>query len=176
MAALLGRQQQLGNRLGDRGAVEAVGGVEVGEAAGLAELLDAERRDALAEHAAEPRQRGGRGVGDGDEAGAGASCDSSCSTWLGSRRPAQRAACAAVQPRWSRSGEVTASRPRPGMSALSSSQAASASGITAPIATIAASASGAGLAQPIAAGERAFAPAVVGALDLARSLRVDRRR
>ena len=57
------REQQLGNGLGDRVAVEAVGGVEVGEVAGLAEPLDAERRDALAEDAAEPRQRGGRGVG-----------------------------------------------------------------------------------------------------------------
>ena len=96
----------------------------------------------------------------------GESRDSSCSTWLGLRSPFQRAACAAVQPRWSRSGEVTASRPRPGTSSLSSSHAASASGITAPMATIAASASVARLAQPIAAGERAFAPAVVAALDL----------
>ena len=42
-------------------------------------------------------------------------------------------------------GDVAERLPRPGMSALSSSQAASASGISAPIATIAASAFGAGL-------------------------------
>ena len=55
-------QEQLGRRLGDRVAVEAVGAVEVGQAAGLAEAVDAERRDPLAEHAAEPGQRGRRGV------------------------------------------------------------------------------------------------------------------
>ena len=54
--------------------------------------------------------------------------------------PFHRAACAAVQPRWSRSGEVTLKRPSAGMSARNSSHAASASGISAPIATIAASA------------------------------------
>ena len=52
------------------------------------------------------------------------------------------------------------------MSALSSSHAASASGISAPIATIAASAFGPGSRQPIAALQRAVLPAVVGALDL----------
>ena len=134
-------EQDLRNGFGDRGAVEAIGGVEVGEVAGLAELLDTERRDALAEDAAEPGQRGRGGVGDGDQAGARRERDrelsrrgSACAC------PPQRAACAAVQPRWSRSGEVTRSRPRPGMSSLSSSQAASASGMTAPMATIAASA------------------------------------
>ena len=48
----LGRQQKLRNGLGDRLAVEPVGGVEVRQAAGLAETVDAERRDPLAEYAA----------------------------------------------------------------------------------------------------------------------------
>ena len=52
------------------------------------------------------------------------------------------------------------------MSALSSSHAASASGISAPIATIAASAFGPGSLEPVAALQRAVLPAVVGALDL----------
>ena len=141
-ALLLGRQQKLGNGLGDRGAVEAIGGVEIGEVAGLAELLDAERRDALAEDAAEPRERGGSGVGEGDEAGVrGEGATAVARRGSAVRSPRQRAACAAVQPRCRRSGEVMASRPRPGTSSLSSSQAASASGMTAPMATIAASAS-----------------------------------
>ena len=75
----------------------------------------------------------------------GARFERSFSMWLGLRSPAHRPACAADQPRCSRSGEVTASRPRPGMSALSSSWAARASGITAPMATIAASAFGPGV-------------------------------
>ena len=54
--------------------------------------------------------------------------------------PVHRAAPAALQPRWSRSGEVTTSSPSPGTSSASASHAASASGSSAPIATIAASA------------------------------------
>src|SRR5207302_8496024 len=50
------------------GAVGPVGGVGGGEAAGLAEFLDARRRAALAAHAAEPREGCRRSVGDGDEA------------------------------------------------------------------------------------------------------------
>ena len=47
-------EQELGRSFGDRRGVQAIGGVEVGEAAGLPEFLDAERRDALAEDSAEP--------------------------------------------------------------------------------------------------------------------------
>ena len=53
-SASLLSEQQLGNAFGNRVAVEPVGGIEIGEASGLAELLDPERCDALAEHAAEP--------------------------------------------------------------------------------------------------------------------------
>ena len=48
------RKQDFCGRLGDRVAVEAVGSVEVGEAPGLAEFVDPERGDALAEDPAEP--------------------------------------------------------------------------------------------------------------------------
>ena len=48
------RKQKLCRGFGDRLPVDPVGGVEVGKVTGLAELLDAERRDALAEDSAEP--------------------------------------------------------------------------------------------------------------------------
>lgn len=64
-------EQYLDNALGNRISIEAIGRVEIGEAAGLAELLDAERRHAVAEDAAEPRQRRRRRIGDGDEPRAG---------------------------------------------------------------------------------------------------------
>ena len=63
------RKQDFRRRFGDRVAVEAVGGVKVGKVAGLAELLDSERRDPLAEDSTEPRQGGRRGIGDRHEAG-----------------------------------------------------------------------------------------------------------
>ena len=52
----LGREQKLGNALGQRVLVEAIGGVEFGQVAGLAEAVDAEGGDAVTEHAADPRQ------------------------------------------------------------------------------------------------------------------------
>ena len=54
MRSLLLGEQQLGNRFGDCRAVEAVSGVEIREVAGLPEPVDSERRDALAQHAAQP--------------------------------------------------------------------------------------------------------------------------
>ena len=48
------RKEQFGNGLGDGIAVQAVSGVEVGEIAGLAEAIDAKRRDSLTEDTAKP--------------------------------------------------------------------------------------------------------------------------
>ena len=47
--------------------VDAVVAVEIGDGAGLAEVLDAERADAMAVNAAEPSERRGMAVEDGDE-------------------------------------------------------------------------------------------------------------
>src|SRR5262245_4475495 len=51
--------------------VEAVVAVEVRQVAGLAEMLDTERADTVAAHAAEPRERGRMAVDKRDEAGVG---------------------------------------------------------------------------------------------------------
>ena len=56
-------------RAQDRVGVEAVVAVEVGDVAGLAEGGDAERRHGVAVDGAEPREREGVAVEDGDEAG-----------------------------------------------------------------------------------------------------------
>src|SRR5215212_7230515 len=61
-------EQNLRSCFGDRRAVEAIRGVEVGKAAGLPELLDAKRRDALPADSAEPGQRSRSGVGERYEA------------------------------------------------------------------------------------------------------------
>jgi len=47
-------EQQLGDPLRDRGAVEAVGSVKLSKRSSLAEPLDPERCDSLADHAAKP--------------------------------------------------------------------------------------------------------------------------
>ena len=52
--------------LDDRIGVDAIGGVEIGNIARLAEMVDAERRDALAAHRAEPGQRRRMAVGHRD--------------------------------------------------------------------------------------------------------------
>src|ERR1700721_2742439 len=48
--------------------VEAVMAIEVVDGAGLAEMLDAERLDAMPAHAAEPAERGRMAVDHGDDA------------------------------------------------------------------------------------------------------------
>ena len=48
-------EQYLRSSLGDRRAVEAIGRVQVGEIARLAEPFDAKRRDPLPEDSAQPR-------------------------------------------------------------------------------------------------------------------------
>src|SRR5437773_687104 len=55
-------------RIDDGVGVEAVVAVEVVNGAGLAEMLDAERLDAVAADAAEPAQRRRMAVDDGDDA------------------------------------------------------------------------------------------------------------
>src|SRR5258708_40171111 len=55
-------------RIDDGVGVEAMVPVEVVDGAGLAEMLDAERLEAVAAHAAEPSQRRRMTVDDGDDA------------------------------------------------------------------------------------------------------------
>src|SRR5258705_1771668 len=55
-------------RVDDRVGVHAVVAIEFADAAGLAEMLDPERLDAVAAHAAEPAERRGMAVDHGDDA------------------------------------------------------------------------------------------------------------
>ena len=97
----------------DRVGVDAVVPVEVGERAGLAEMLDAERAHAMAvrPRRARPASPDGRRARvtmpqcGGTSASSRSICERACT------RPRSRARCAAVQPALSRSAEVTASSP-----------------------------------------------------------------
>ena len=86
--------------------------------------------------------------------------------WLGLRSPSQRAACAAVQPRWSKSGDVTAKQAEAGNVLFQFLPRGERFGHHRAHRDDRGFGSRARLAQPIAAGERGFAPAVVVALDL----------
>ena len=92
--------------------IDAVVAVEIGDGAGLAEMLDAERARAMAVDRAQPGKRGRMAVDDRDDAAMRGTSASSRSIWLRAWiSPRSRARCAAVQPALRRSAEVMASRP-----------------------------------------------------------------
>jgi hypothetical protein len=110
--------------------------VEVRDVGGLAEAVDAERAGAVAEDGAQPGERGGVAVEDGDQGGVrGQGCQQA-----GGGRGGAAGLPVGVEP----VGRGDQEQAAPGTSSRSCSKASSASGVGAPVTTIASSVPGVG--------------------------------